>query len=144
MYVDPRLNQIDDCLYRVATKAIIMQDDKVLLVQETPELWWGFPGGGIDHGETAESALFREITEELGVPAAHITSDLAVVHYTVGTVVHDIPRMNLFFRVSVPPELVKSTSHVVNWGWFTRDEFLELTVSSSYNRAKLARLIFGD
>jgi len=56
MYVDPRLNQIDDCLYRVATKAIIMQDDKVLLVQETPELWWGFPGGGIDHGETAESA----------------------------------------------------------------------------------------
>ncbi len=142
MHIDPRLNEIDDCLYRVATKAIIMQDDKVLLVQETPELWWGFPGGGIDHGETVELALFRELAEELGVPAAQITSDLTTLHYTVGTVVHGIPRMNLFFRVSIPPELIKSTNQVSGWDWFGKDAFLGLTMSPSYNRQTLAQLIF--
>lgn len=68
MQIDPRLNDIDDCLYRVAIRMLVIHNDKVLLVKEADDDWWALPGGGVDHGETVESTLTREIEEELGVP----------------------------------------------------------------------------
>lgn len=38
---DPRLEDIIDCLYGVASKAIIVRDRTVLLVKEN-EGWYGF------------------------------------------------------------------------------------------------------
>lgn len=143
--IDPRLNNIDDCLYRVSTKVLIVQDGRVLLVKEIPEMWWGFPGGGIDHGETVESSLARELEEELGVPAKEVSSDLNIAHYTIGTVVNGIPRMNLFYRVTLPKELLKKTDHVAEWQWFTEDEFMALHMSPSYeDRAALAVVVFDN
>lgn len=143
--IDPRLNDIDDCLYRVAIKAIIVQDSKLLLVQEIPEMWWGFPGGGVDHGETIETSLVRELEEELGVPAQEITADSKIAHYTIGTVVNHIPRMNLFYKVLLPKELLQKTGDIAQWGWFTKEEFMNLHMSPSYDdRAKIADASFGE
>jgi 8-oxo-dGTP pyrophosphatase MutT (NUDIX family) len=94
MQIDPRLNDIDDCLYRVAVRVLIIQNDRVLLVKENEE-WWAFPGGGIDHGETVESSVVREVEEELGVPAKEISSDFQIVHYNIGSVVNAVPRTEL-------------------------------------------------
>lgn len=143
MQIDPRLNDIDDCLYRVAIRALIVQNDKVLLVQEK-ERWWAVPGGGVGHGETAESTLFREIEEELGVPATEVSSDLQIAHYNIGNVVNAVPRMNLFFKASIPEELLKKTTHVAKWKWFTKDGFLELEIHPSYDKAKLVNVIFDN
>lgn len=144
MQVNPKLNDIDDCLYRVATKALITDGDKVLLVKEIPEMWWGFPGGGVDHGETIEKSLPREVEEEIGVPANKVSSDFMIAHYTIGTIVDQIPRMNLFYRVSVPEDLLKKTDHVAAWQWFTKEEFMGINMSPSYkDRDKLAEVIFG-
>lgn len=143
MQIDPRLNDIDDCLYRVAIRALITQNDKVLLVKEDEE-WWAFPGGGIDHGEAIESALTREIEEELGVPAKEVSSDFQIAYYNIGSVVNFVPRMNLFFKVSIPQELLQSTDHVTEWAWFTRVEFLKLDLHSSYDATKLVDIIFDN
>ena len=142
MQIDPRLNDIDDCLYRVAIRVLIVQDDKVLLVKEKLDSWWALPGGGVDHGETVESSLVREVEEELGVPAKEVSSDFQIVYYNIGNVVNSIPRMNLFFKASVPKGLLNNTSHVSEWKWFTKDEFMEIDLHASYDKTKLAKVIF--
>ncbi len=145
MNIDPRLDEIDDCLYRVATKAMIVHDDKVLLVKEVPDIWWDFPGGGIDYGEKVEEALLRELGEELGVDSSDISTDFKIVHTTIGAVVNNIPRMNVYLKAKVPYTAVKKTDHVSEWQWFTRVEFLKLDMSpSNSERLKLAAVIFDE
>jgi len=145
MQIDPRLNDIDDCLYRVAARAVIVQDGKVLLVKESiGGTWWALPGGGVDHGETVESSLVREVEEELGVPAQAISSDFQIVHYNIGNVVNGIPRMNLFFKVSVLKELLQKTDHIETWAWFTKDEFLQLDMHPSYDKTALVNVLFNN
>jgi 8-oxo-dGTP pyrophosphatase MutT (NUDIX family) len=145
MQIDPRLNDIDDCLYRVAARVLIIQDNKILLVKESDGgTWWAFPGGGVDHGEPIETSLTREVKEELGVPAAQVSSDFQIAHYTIGDVVNGVPRMNLYFKASVPEELLSKTTHVAAWGWFTKDEFMALDLHASYDKTRLADVIFGE
>jgi len=143
MQIDPRLNDIDDCLYRVAIRVLIVQNDRVLLVKEAADMWWAFPGGGVDHGEAVESCVAREVEEELGVPAGEVSSDFEIVHYNIGNVVNAVPRMNIFFRASVPEGSLKQTTHVAEWGWFAKDEFLKLPMNSSFDKAQLIGVIFG-
>ncbi|AXK19465.1 MULTISPECIES: NUDIX hydrolase [Bacillus] len=49
--------------------AIIVQDGKIALIKRVrdDEVYYVFPGGGIEEGETSEEATKREIYEELGV-----------------------------------------------------------------------------
>lgn len=142
MQIDPRLNDIDDCLYRVAIRVLIIQNGKVLLVKEAQDEWWAVPGGGVDHGETIESTLTREVEEELGVPAKEVVSNFQIVHYNIGNVVNGVPRMNLFYKAAVPEDMLAQTAHVAEWGWFTELEFLKLPIHYSYDKAKLAGVIW--
>ena len=55
----------------VVACALIDADDRVLLTQRPPGKrmagLWEFPGGKIDPGERPETALIRELHEELGI-----------------------------------------------------------------------------
>jgi ADP-ribose pyrophosphatase YjhB (NUDIX family) len=51
--------------YRVG--AIIIRDGYVLLMRMAGDDFWFVPGGRVEAGETAQLALEREDTEELGV-----------------------------------------------------------------------------
>lgn len=143
MEIDTRLNEIDDCLYRVAIRLLVVQDGKVLLVKEAQDGWWALPGGGIDHGDTVSAAALREIEEELGVAPSKVTSDFEIVYYSIGNVVNGIPRMNLYFKASVSPEAIQPTDDVTETRWFTREEFLRQEMHSSYDKNELVRVIFA-
>lgn len=143
MQIDQRLNDIDDCLYRVAVRVLIVENDKVLLVKEKSDDWWALPGGGVDHGDSIEATLLREVEEELGVPANAIKSDFNIIHNNIGNVVNGVPRMNLFFTATVPSEMLAKTDHVAEWQWFNREEFIAASLHSSYDKTKLADIIFS-
>lgn len=55
----------------VVAAALIDGDGRVLLAQrpvgKADAGLWEFPGGKLDHGETPEGALVRELKEELGI-----------------------------------------------------------------------------
>lgn len=57
---------------RKVSLAVLTYDNKVLIVKRSlrennhPGMW-GFPGGGIDEGETPLEAVIRECEEEIGV-----------------------------------------------------------------------------
>jgi 8-oxo-dGTP diphosphatase len=143
MNVDPRLAEIDDALYRVAVRVLIVSDDKMLAVNEVDGGdWWAIPGGGVDYGESLKDCLLREIGEEIGVQSSSVSSNFQIVHHTIGKVVNGVPRMNVFFKVSVPENEIIKTDDVEKWEWFTRNEFMELGLNPSYDKAELADVIF--
>lgn len=66
---------------RFVVAALILRADEILICQRRPDqpmaLKWEFPGGKIEHGETPEEALLRELDEELGI---HATIGPRVAH----------------------------------------------------------------
>ena len=57
----------DSLVLRPAVYAIIVYDDKVLLMKVRHNDKYHLPGGGINVGERVEEALKREIREETGI-----------------------------------------------------------------------------
>ena len=64
----------DRCEYPiiyVAACALVDADGRVLITQRPPgkslEGYWEFPGGKVEHGETPEETLVRELSEELDI-----------------------------------------------------------------------------
>ena len=58
---------------RFVAAALIIRDGEILIGQRRPDQpmasLWEFPGGKIEAGESAEQALERELSEELGIHA---------------------------------------------------------------------------
>jgi ADP-ribose pyrophosphatase YjhB (NUDIX family) len=114
---------------RLAAKALIRRGDDVLLARlsssavETGR--WTLPGGGVDHGESPETALVREVEEEtglvatvrglLGVEDKHLTGNAPDGR------LEDFHAVNLVYEAEVPadrePQVqeVDGTTDAVAW-----------------------------
>lgn len=64
--------------YREAVRAIIMQDNKILLVHSNLGDYI-FPGGGVEKNETHAEGLIREVAEETGYLNCVIRNKMGVV-----------------------------------------------------------------
>lgn len=54
---------------RERATAVLIRDDRVLLVQDRGDRHFQMPGGGVERGETPSSAVTRELLEETGLKA---------------------------------------------------------------------------
>ena len=75
---------------KLAAIAVVIHEDRVLLVRRKKEPdagRWGFPGGHVDPGETALAAAVRELAEETSVravPERYLTNLDIIVHDDAG------------------------------------------------------------
>ena len=59
-----------DEIHRNRAAGLLLASEMVLLQRKETDSFWALPGGGIEHGESAQQALVRELREELDwVPA---------------------------------------------------------------------------
>lgn len=55
---------------RLAARALIIHDNKLLVIKlKEHDTFWCLPGGKVEHLESTEDCLQRELLEELGVQA---------------------------------------------------------------------------
>jgi 8-oxo-dGTP pyrophosphatase MutT (NUDIX family) len=64
--------------YRTAVKAVIIQENKLLLMHSNRGDY-KFPGGGVEEGETLKAALIREVAEETGYIHCVVKERLGIV-----------------------------------------------------------------
>lgn len=58
---------------RQRATAIVLRDEKILLVRDRNKPSFALPGGGIENGELAISAIVRELQEETTLVASSIS-----------------------------------------------------------------------
>jgi 8-oxo-dGTP pyrophosphatase MutT (NUDIX family) len=54
--------------YRITVKAIVLIEDRILLLRK-PQGLWDLPGGRLEDGEHPEECIRREVREETGLQA---------------------------------------------------------------------------
>jgi len=67
---------------------VINSMDKVLICRRKNTRTWQFPQGGIDNGEDIKKAMYRELSEEVGLSK----DDVNLVGESEGTITYDIPK----------------------------------------------------
>ena len=122
MNMRPELANITDCLYRVAVKAVIIKDNKALVVIDNRDTGWSFPGGGVDLGESPQQALMRELHEEIGVNPADVDVGEVPLSISIGHVRGGIPRCNIHYAVTLRTDSIKKHGEVEVLTWKTIEE----------------------
>ena len=67
---------------------VINSMNKVLICRRKNTRTWQFPQGGIDNGEVIKKAMYRELSEEVGLSE----DDVSLVGESEGTITYDIPK----------------------------------------------------
>ena len=113
---------------RVRVCGICIKDERLLLVHHkgltSSGSLWAPPGGGMEYGEDAKTALKREFLEETGLEI--IVGDFLFVHEYLDKPLHGI---ELFFEVKIVAGTLKSGSDPEmghNFQIITQTSFLPL------------------
>lgn len=125
-------------LRHAVNDAIILKNDKILLIKRTPNLVeggkWALPGGFITRGENAREATLRELKEETGHTASKSTL-FCIVTYPDRTPHED--RQNIVFCYVVevnPQEGYTHDNEVTDLKWATGEEIESLEIAFDHKK----------
>jgi 8-oxo-dGTP diphosphatase len=112
---------------RQVAAAIVWRDGRVLVTRRGPgehlQGRWEFPGGKLEHGESPQACIVRELAEELGVDvtAGAVVAE-SLFEYPGGAI-------NLIaVRTEMAPQPIRLTVHDA-FEWVTPRELLEIDLA---------------
>jgi len=123
---------------RMAVLALIEQNGKILLIQESKPACrnkWFLPGGRVAPGESILDAAVREVREESGL-STELTGLLYVDQRTGGSPAGNGDRIRFVFLGRAAGGTLKQTEdeHSIRAGWFSEEEFGRLDLRSPFVR----------
>ncbi|MDR7151319.1 8-oxo-dGTP pyrophosphatase MutT (NUDIX family) [Hydrogenophaga palleronii] len=132
--------------------AVVVHEGFVLLHQRAGDAFWALPGGRIERGEDARSALVREMNEELSAPI-----DCGELLYVVenffnhgGQPHHEIGLYFLAQFNAATPLLDKSKCHRgveglkrLDFQWFAPDELPALDLRPAFLRGVISQPVLA-
>jgi ADP-ribose pyrophosphatase YjhB (NUDIX family) len=124
----------------LGVRAVVTDEaGKVLLIEHTYIKGWSLPGGGVERGETAETAVVRELAEEAGVRAL---SRPRLVSAHSNEVLHPGDHV-LVYRVDAwEPCASDAAGEIHAVGWFPLDALPEETTRAT--RRRIAEALGGE
>lgn len=123
---------------------IVFKDGQVLVTQYSANLYWGFPKGHIEAGETSKEAAIREVKEEGAVEAKIIEKigDSKYVYTLEGEKIFKVVVIFLMEYISGDPK--DHDWEVSEAGWFNPEDALErLSFSQDKNLLRTALEVYG-
>lgn len=115
--------------FNVGVKALILQNNRLLLLKRRDHHVWEMPGGRINANEEIEETLLRELSEELPDAGKFDMSDIVHAQVAEFTLPNHHKLMLLFFTVRphrpLPNKPTLSSEHETT-AWFTPEEFKRL------------------
>ncbi len=113
-------------LFNVGVKALIVKNEKVLIVKHTKG-WWEVPGGRIDKNESIEEALHRELREELPNIKAIVLDEVVDARRLHKDIKEDVSLVLVFYKVEADFDGKPKLSHEhTDYKWATKNEALDL------------------
>lgn len=124
---------------QIASALLVSSDNRLFMGMKDPKKGgvysdcWHIPGGGTEEGEDLESALKREIFEEVGIDISHFKIKLiddkgkgeSIKQLKNGETVMCYMQFNVF-RVDIPKKsdeiIVKLTDDLVKYVWVDIDK----------------------
>ena len=104
------LNLDGKIYYREAVRAVVSDNEKILLIYSEKNGDYKLPGGGVEEGETYTEALIREVEEEAGYRVLVKEEILKVMEYDEGQFDDcDVFQMlSIYYRCQIVEERVQN------------------------------------
>ncbi|MCU4155389.1 NUDIX domain-containing protein [Carboxylicivirga sp. A043] len=119
--------------YIAGVGAVVLRNNKLLVIKDKFQPGYKLPGGHIDKGETLKAALQREVLEETGVEVV-LESIMNIGHFNAG----QFGESNLYFvctaRALSHEIFINDADEILEARWMDVDVFLNHEEVNNYNK----------
>lgn len=122
----------------IGVKCLIECNGEYLFIKQTYGSHmsnWNLPGGGVERGESVESAVAREVFEEVGI----VLSEVAKVKKYVSNFEYKVDTVHCFYAKVVSKHFVINTNEISEAVWFPKNNIPE-NISRSIKESLISLL----